>query len=198
MTGRRFRRIARSRRGNDLAALRRAGIDFVRLPVDPGPLLAFSGERRERLIGDVLGAVELALAADLAVVLNLHPNAATHHWNPDNLVGSVGAPLFTRYLGLVRDIAARLARLDPARVAFEPLNEPPQGCGAADWTVMQSELLRTARARRAATHAGRDRRLRQHDRRAGGARSGAARRQCRSTRSISTSPMCSAIRARRG
>ena len=30
----------------------RAGIDFVRLPVDPGPLLAFSGEQRERLFRD--------------------------------------------------------------------------------------------------------------------------------------------------
>ena len=45
----------------------------------------------------------------------------------------------------MRDLAARLGTLDPARVAFEPLNEPPQSCGAADWTVMQSELLRTAR-----------------------------------------------------
>jgi hypothetical protein len=131
--------------GNDLAALRRAGIDFVRLPVDPGPLLAFSGAQRERLLADVLGAVELALARDLSVVVNLHPNGATHHWNPHNLVGAVSAPLFTRYLGLVRDIAARLAGFDAARVALEPVNEPPQGCGSADWALMQSELLRTAR-----------------------------------------------------
>lgn len=130
---------------DDLAVLRRAGIDFVRLPVDPGPLLAFSGERRERLIGDVLDAVELTLAENLSVIVNLHPNGATHHWNPHNLVGTVSAPLFTRYLGLVRDIAAGLTRFNPARVALEPLNEPPQSCVSADWTVMQSELLRTAR-----------------------------------------------------
>ena len=130
----------------DLAALRSAGIDFVRLPVDPGPLLAFSGAQRERLFADILGAVELCNDESLTVIVNLHPNGATHHFNPRNLVGDVMAPLFTRYLVLVRDLAARLARLDPARVAFEPLNEPPQGCGAADWTVMQSELLRTARA----------------------------------------------------
>ena len=129
----------------DLAALRSAGIDFVRLPVDPGPLLAFSGAQRERLFADIVGAIELCNDEALTVVVNLHPNGATHHYNPGNLVGDVTAPLFTRYLGLVRDLAARLARLDPARVAFEPLNEPPQSCGAADWTVMQSELLRTAR-----------------------------------------------------
>jgi endoglucanase len=130
----------------DLVALRSAGIDFVRLPVDPGPLLAFSGAQRERLFSDILGAIELANDEALSVIVNLHPNGATHHYNPRNLVGDVTAPLFTRYLGLVRDIAARLARLDPARIAFEPLNEPPQSCGAADWSVMQPELLRTARA----------------------------------------------------
>src|SRR6185295_17650417 len=129
----------------DLAALRSAGIDFVRLPVDPGPLLAFPGPQRERLFADILGAVELCNDEALTVIVNLHPNGATHHYNPHNLVGDVAAPLFTRYLGLVRDLAARLARLDPSRVAFEPLNEPPQDCGAADWAVMQSELLRAAR-----------------------------------------------------
>jgi len=130
---------------SDLAALRSAGIDFVRLPVDPGPLLAFPGPQRERLFADILGAVELCNDEALTVIVNLHPNGATHHYNPHNLVGDVTAPLFTRYLGLVRDLAARLARLDPARVAFEPINEPPQSCGAADWSVMQSKLLRTAR-----------------------------------------------------
>ena len=129
----------------DLSALHRAGIDFVRLLLDPGPLLAFSGDRRRRLFADVIAAIELTLAQDLSVLVNLHPNGATHYWNPARLVGDVSAPLFTRYLGLVSDIAAHLARLDPARVAFEPLNEPPQRCGAADWAIMQGELLRTAR-----------------------------------------------------
>lgn len=130
---------------DDLSALRRTGIDFVRLPVDPGPLLAFSGERRRRLLADVAAAIELALAQDLSVVVNLHPNDATHYWNSAQLVGSVSAPLFTRYLALVRDMAALLSRFDSARVAFEPLNEPPQTCGAADWAIMQMELIRSAR-----------------------------------------------------
>ena len=130
---------------DDLSALRHAGIDFVRLPVDPGPLLAFSGDQRRRLFGEVLRAIELALSEGLSVIVNLHPNDATHHWNSARLVGDVGAPLFTHYLGLVRDVAAGLARFDAARIAFEPLNEPPQRCGSADWTIIQSELLRTAR-----------------------------------------------------
>ena len=129
----------------DLTALHEAGIDFVRMPVDPGPLLAFSGERRATLIDAVMRAVEMALSEDLSVIVNLHPNAATHHWNPTNLVGDVQAPLLGRYLGLVREFAAKLSSFDPARVAFEPVNEPPQRCVSADWMIIQSELLRTAR-----------------------------------------------------
>ena len=75
----------------DLAALRSAGIDFVRLPVDPGPLMALSGAQRERLIAHVLGAIELCNGEGLAVIVNLHPNGATHHFNPKNLVGDVVA-----------------------------------------------------------------------------------------------------------
>src|SRR5205814_6991390 len=72
---------------DDLSALRRAGIDFVRLPIDPGPLLEFSGDKRRRLFADVIAAIELALAEDLSVVVNLHPNGATHYWNPEQLAG---------------------------------------------------------------------------------------------------------------
>ena len=49
----------------------------------------------------------------------------------------MSVPLFTRYLGLVRELAALLDRFDPARVAFEPLNEPLQRCSAAELTMMQ-------------------------------------------------------------
>lgn len=129
----------------DLAALRNSGIDFVRIPVDPGPLLAFSGERRVDLTARVVAAVDMALAAGLSAIVNLHPNGATHHFHPRNLVRGVGAPMFVQYLGLTHDLAAQLARFDPARVAFEPLNEPPQDCASADWPIIQRELVRAAR-----------------------------------------------------
>lgn len=130
---------------SDLRALRSAGIDFVRLPVDPGPLLAFEGAQRDRLMRDVLDAVALCNDEALSVIVNLHPNGATHYFNPTNMVGDTAAPLYGRYLALVRELAARLGTLDPARVAFEPLNEPPQGCGAAAWNTMQAQLYGVAR-----------------------------------------------------
>jgi len=75
----------------------------------------------------------MALAQDLSVILNLHPNGGTHHYTPRNLVGGPDAPMFSQYLDLVGRMAERLARFPPSRVAFEPLNEPPQACQSADW-----------------------------------------------------------------
>jgi hypothetical protein len=130
---------------NDLARLRKSGIDFIRIPVDPGPLMAFSGERRRRLIDDVVAAVELARSEDLSIIVDLHPNGATHHFNSRNLVDAPDDRMFARYLELIHDLATRLARFDPSGVAFEPLNEPPQGCTAAAWPVVQAAMVSAAR-----------------------------------------------------
>jgi hypothetical protein len=130
----------------DLAALRSSGTDFVRIPVDPGPFLASSGAHHEALIGELLAAIELSNDQDLSVIVNLHPNNATHYWNANNMVGDVAAPLFQRYLGLVHELASRLSHFDPSRVCFEPLNEPPQSCNSSEWPLIQSELIGTARA----------------------------------------------------
>jgi hypothetical protein len=129
----------------DLARLRRSGLDFVRLPVDPGPFLAASPPQRRTLIDEVVAAVALALRRDLSVVVNLHANGATHHWNGTRMLSGPDAPAFPPYRDLVGELASRLASLDPARLALEPVNEPLQGCGAADWALMQRDLLGVAR-----------------------------------------------------
>jgi hypothetical protein len=129
----------------DLSRLRRTGLDFVRIPVDPGPFLAGSPGVRQALIEQVMAAVAEALRHDLSVVLNLHANAATHHWNVERMIGGPDARAFPAYRGLVGELAARLSRLDQGRVALEPVNEPPQSCGAQVWFAMQEMLLDTAR-----------------------------------------------------
>jgi hypothetical protein len=129
----------------DLGALRKSGIDFVRIPVDPGPFLAFSGERHADLMARVNTALEMTLNAGLKAIINLHPNGATHHFNPRNMLRAINEPMFTQFLRLVGDMAAQASRFDPTLVAFEPLNEPPQDCASADWPVMQREIVRIAR-----------------------------------------------------
>ena len=129
----------------DLAALATAGFDFIRIPVDPGPFLAFGGARRAALLQMLTAAVAEGLAAGLSVVVNIQANAATHFWTPDHLVASQAAPGFDAYRTLVADVAARLSDFDPARVALEPVNEPPQGCVSAEWVGVQTALFAAAR-----------------------------------------------------
>ncbi len=133
-------------RRNDLLALKRAGIDFIRVPVDPGPFIAFAGERRAELFAEIRDALNMTLSAGLAAVINLQANAATHYFTPQNMVSDVSQPLFAGYADLVAAMAALLADFDPARVALEPVNEPPQACDAPSWTAVQAALVRRARA----------------------------------------------------
>jgi hypothetical protein len=129
----------------DLEALRKSGIDFVRIPVDPGPFLAFAGERHADLMARVNAALEMTLNAGLTAIINLHPNGATHHFNPRKMLRAINEPMFAQFLRLVGDMAAQASRFDPAQVAFEPVNEPPQDCASADWPAMQREIVHTAR-----------------------------------------------------
>lgn len=132
--------------GRDLGQLRRAGFDFVRIPVDPGPIVAAAPRERAILLDQVMAAVALALGQDFTVVLNLHGNAATHHWTPAYLFGSEAAPGFPAYLTLIAELARRLVRLGTDRVVLEPVNEPFQACGAAEWERVQTRMLAAARS----------------------------------------------------
>lgn len=128
----------------DLRRLKAAGFDFVRLPLDPGPFLALTGRHRLALMGSLDQAVEAVREAGLLLVLNIQANGATHFYNPDALYGRRDAPLFDAYAGFVAELAGRHRHHD--RLVLEPVNEPPQACGAADWNDIQSALLDAARS----------------------------------------------------
>ncbi len=58
----------------ELEALKQNGLDFVRLPVDPAPFLSdASATLRDRLYDEVTAAVDLALEANLNVLVDIHP-----------------------------------------------------------------------------------------------------------------------------
>ena len=127
----------------NLARLAALGFDFVRLPLDPGPFLAFDGARRAALMADVAAAVAMIRGAGLSAVVNVQANGATHHYTPDKLYGGLAAPLLPAYQALVADLARRFA--EARDVVLEPVNEPPQACGADDWAVLQAGLHAAAR-----------------------------------------------------
>lgn len=133
----------------ELAALKADGFDFVRMPVDPAPLLSpQTAALQEELFDSIRASVRLANAAGLRVVLDLH----TIPWGDDR-TSSTGKlleddALFDRYVELVRRMAATLAAEDPALVALELFNEPTADCGEGEnaWPARLKRLFAAARA----------------------------------------------------
>ncbi len=133
----------------ELAALKDAGFDFVRIPVEPSPFL--SGKTlalRDRLFASVLESVRLVNAAGLKAVADLHLIPAG-----DEALGMervMNEPeLFDAYVELVRKMARTLSNEDPALVAFELMNEPVVDCEPAEakvWPELLKRLYAAARA----------------------------------------------------
>jgi len=137
----------------DLAALKAGGFDFVRMPVDPSPLLSPKAESLHgELIASVVESARLVNAAGLKVIVDLHLFPAGG--NRSIGMGQVmdDPALFDRYVALVREIARALAREDPERLALELMNEPTVGCEGAEQAAWEERLLKLfAAARSSAT-----------------------------------------------
>ena len=131
------------------AALSEEGFDFIRLPLDPGPALAYGpGPDQDRLIDGMRAAADLGLAAGLKVIIDLHPIPRGEDiGGAESIVGDQ----FPAYVTLVGHIASRMSDLPVDRVALELLNEPVFDCegvfaGAPPkWPDMQARLHAAAR-----------------------------------------------------
>lgn len=134
-----------------LRNLVRAGFDFIRLTIDPGPFLQFEGEKRDALDGMLLTQVRRLLDAGFGVIVDFHPVSQVPAYAPELITAALGSPLFTAYADMLARIAGRLSALETPRVALELMNEPQYGWDAgstARWQAMLAELH--ARARQAA------------------------------------------------
>ncbi|MEM0898550.1 MAG: cellulase family glycosylhydrolase [Pseudomonadota bacterium] len=114
---------------DELRYLRQAGLDTVRLPIDPGFLLQ-SGDivRTNTALEGVKRAIDRLRAADLKVIVDMH----TIPRGDSNAIGiekvQSDPQVFDAYLNLVGQIAARLRDYSPNDVAFELINEPTIDC----------------------------------------------------------------------
>ncbi len=131
----------------EFAALRAMGFSFVRLPVDPYFLL--NRQNPDQLDAQALAEVDTALdrllAADLAVVVDLH------NLVPDDEGLDVGARLETddafieTYRRLLRAVARHLSARDPDRVFLEVMNEPVFETDPQRWLAMLPPFVAAAR-----------------------------------------------------
>lgn len=133
-----------------LEVLAEQGFDFVRMPTDPGPMLAYGpGANQDKLIAGIHTATQTALDAGLKVVVDLHPPTRGEETGgiEDILEGQ-----WPDYVALVARLAKDLSTLPQDRVVLEFLNEPTFDCEAVyagaepRWPGMQAELLNATRA----------------------------------------------------
>jgi len=115
-----------------LAGLKVAGFDFVRLNVDASAFLWIAEADTPALIDRALSATKRLQALGFAVIVDLHllPVQDDRPAGLEDVLGTGGhqPKLQERYLRLVAAMAAQLASLPPDLTAFEPINEPNQ-----DW-----------------------------------------------------------------
>lgn len=137
---------------NQLAALKRDGFDFVRMPVDPSPFLSDrSTAFHDRLYEEVLEAARLVNRAGLKAIVDLHlfPAGPNRSIGMGQVLGD--DDLFERYVETVRRMASTLSREDPKMIALELMNEPGVGCGPGDEEWPERLIRLFAAARSAAT-----------------------------------------------
>jgi endoglucanase len=132
----------------EFQALREAGFDTVRLPVDPSPFIVFTGQQREEVYGMVFGAIARLNAAGLNVILDIHPNSRHAVWGQNAVIAGMDAPAFIAVADVIEEMARRL-RGHTTTVALELLNEPRLTCKGAQqvlWQKMAEHLAARARA----------------------------------------------------
>lgn len=137
-----------------LRAFRRQGFDFVRLNVDPSPML-WDEPRADGLVDSTLATVKRLQALDFKVVVDLHlvPESPDR---PDGLHYVLGtgdkrpSEGFNRYLAIVRAFATKMKAFPTDKTALELLNEPDQDWFSQTpltdrWPSQLANLHRTAR-----------------------------------------------------
>jgi hypothetical protein len=134
----------------DLAALKVAGFDFLRMPVDPALFLSDkTAGFRDRLVASVVDSARVINAAGMKVVVDMHliPSGDTRSVGMRQVMDDPAT--FDRYVELVRTIAHALSNEDPGLVAFEPMNEPVVDCEDDHTNYWPERLQRLYAAARA-------------------------------------------------
>ncbi|RCS24040.1 glycosyl hydrolase [Phyllobacterium salinisoli] len=131
-------------------ALKQAGFDFVRIPVDPSPFLSEqTAAFRDRLYQSVLQSVRLVNKAGLKAIVDLHLYPAGDNRSAGMTEVMANPALFERYLEVVRAMGSTLAHEAPEQVAFELMNEPVIDCEPelfARWPEKLRKLFAAARS----------------------------------------------------
>lgn len=124
----------------DFDLIKSMGFDHVRLTVEPAPL--FNAGQPDQIEPERLSllddAVHMALARDLAVILDMHPSSEFKQ----KLNQEHGVEGFADFW---RSLAAHYSKSDPERLFFEVLNEPEM-TDPYRWYGIETRLIAAIRS----------------------------------------------------
>lgn len=136
--------------GEEFARIRSMGFDFVRLSVDPGPLLASDGARRQQALDILAAAVERVVSTGLKVVFDLHGVTQVPAYSMEMIYGGADSEGVARYRKMVVAVATMLVKVGADKVALEPYNEPAyypcDSSGSDDWQRIMAGTVHDIRA----------------------------------------------------
>lgn len=136
--------------GNQFVRIRSMGFDFVRLSVDPGPLLDSRGARRKEALNVLAKYVRQVTDAKLKVVFNLHSVEQVPAYGMALINGGADSEGIKLYRKMVSDVAEMLVKIGTDKVALEPYNEPAyypcDSSGTEDWQKIMAATVRDIRA----------------------------------------------------
>ena len=126
----------------DIALIKSMGFDHVRFPIEPAPLLSDTPDPsilNTTYLQYVDRALDMILAAGLAVVIDIHPSDEFKlRMNRDER----GVEAFAKFWSA---FASHLSKRDPEFVFLEVINEPMVEDGYR-WYGIQGKLIATIRA----------------------------------------------------
>ena len=136
--------------GDQFTRIRAMGFDFIRLSVDPGPLLASEGAERQEALDVLEAAVRKVTAAGLKVVFNLHGVSQVPQYGMDMIYEGADSADVASYRAMVADVAQMLDTVGVEDVAIEPYNEPAyypcDASGTEDWQRIMADTVADIRA----------------------------------------------------
>jgi hypothetical protein len=136
--------------GNEFKRIRAMGFDFIRLSVDPGPLLDSKGARQQHALDILEMDVRRITNTGLTVVFNLHGNSQVPAYGMDVVNGGADSEEIRHYRQIVTAVARMLAKVGPDKVLLEPYNEPAHypcdASGTDDWQRIMAATVADIRA----------------------------------------------------
>lgn len=136
--------------GDQFLHIRSLGFDFVRLTVDPGPLVASEGAQRQEALAVLATDIDRVTSAGLKVVFDLHAVSQVPAYSMQMIYDGADSDGVARYRAMVKDVATMLAGIGADKVALEPYNEPayyPCGAGGTDdWQRIMASTVADIRS----------------------------------------------------